>query len=68
MPNVLSTAVNEIWRSANMAYAPCPMLSQGAMESIGHHASEELKNAYLPKLATGTMDRNHEPDPAQCRF
>ena len=65
LPNVLSTAVNEIWHSANMAYALCPMLSQGAMESIGHHASEELKNAYLPKLATGewtgTMNLT-EPD------
>ncbi|MGL4184514.1 MAG: acyl-CoA dehydrogenase family protein, partial [Thiotrichaceae bacterium] len=65
LPNVLSTAVNEIWHSANMAYALCPMLSQGAMESIGHHASEDLQATYLPKLAsgewTGTMNLT-EPD------
>jgi alkylation response protein AidB-like acyl-CoA dehydrogenase len=65
LPNVLSTAVNEIWHSANMAYALCPMLSQGAMESIAHHASDELQAAYLPKLAsgewTGTMNLT-EPD------
>lgn len=65
LPNVLSTAVNEIWHSANMSYALCPMLSQGAMESIGHHASEALQAAYLPKMATGewtgTMNLT-EPD------
>lgn len=65
MPNVLSTAVNEIWHSANMAFALCPMLSQGAMESIAHHASEELQAVWLPKMVsgewTGTMNLT-EPD------
>ena len=60
LPNVLGTAVNEIWHSANMAFALCPMLSQGAMEAIGHHASDALKALYLPKMAagdwTGTMN------------
>lgn len=60
MPNTLSMAVNEIWHSANMAFALCPMLSQGAMESIAHHATPELQQAYLPKMAsgewTGTMN------------
>lgn len=60
MPNTLSTAVNEIWHSANMAFALCPMLSQGAMESIAHHATPELQQAYLPRMAsgewTGTMN------------
>lgn len=53
LPNVLSFAVNEIWHSANMAFALCPMLTQGAMEAIRHHASDELKALYLPKMATG---------------
>lgn len=53
LPNVLYAAVNEIWHSANMAWALCPMLSLGSMESIAHHASDELKNCYLPKMATG---------------
>lgn len=60
LPNVISTAVNEIWQAANMSYALCPMLSQGAMESIGHHASAELQGIYLPQMAsgawTGTMN------------
>ncbi|EGV29546.1 Isovaleryl-CoA dehydrogenase [Thiorhodococcus drewsii AZ1] len=65
LPNALNTAVNEIWHSANMAFALCPMLSQGAMESIAHHADETLQALYLPRLATGewtgTMNLT-EPD------
>nr|CAA6821712.1 MAG: Acyl-CoA dehydrogenase (EC [uncultured Thiotrichaceae bacterium] len=54
LPNVLSTAVTEIWNSANMSFALCPLLSQGAMESLKHHGSTELQNAYLPKMIEGT--------------
>ncbi|MDO6460170.1 acyl-CoA dehydrogenase [Granulosicoccaceae sp. 1_MG-2023] len=65
LPNVLGTAVNEIWQSANMAWALCPLLTQGAMEAISHHASAQLQAAYLPKMAagewTGTMNLT-EPD------
>ena len=65
LPNVLGTAVNEIWQSANLAFALCPMLGQGAIESIAHHGSDELKQAYLPKMIsgewTGTMNLT-EPD------
>ncbi len=65
LPNALSTAVTEIWHSANMSFALCPMLSQGAIESLKHHGSAELQNAYLPKLIagewTGTMNLT-EPD------
>lgn len=60
LPNVLGTAVNEIWQSSNLAFALCPMLTQGAIESIAHHGSDELKQSYLPKMVsgewTGTMN------------
>ncbi|WP_432698120.1 acyl-CoA dehydrogenase [Marinobacterium sp. YM272] len=65
LPNVLGTAANEIWQSANMAFGLCPMLTQGAAEAINHHGSEELKATWLPKLVsgewTGTMNLT-EPD------
>jgi len=65
LPNVIGTAVNEIWHSANMAFALCPMLTQGAIEAIAHHGSAELQAHYLPKLVsgewTGTMNLT-EPD------
>jgi alkylation response protein AidB-like acyl-CoA dehydrogenase len=65
LPNVLGTAVNEIWQSANMAFGLCPMLTQGATEAISHHGSDELKAVWLPKMVsgewTGTMNLT-EPD------
>ncbi|MGH1463017.1 MAG: acyl-CoA dehydrogenase [Neptuniibacter sp.] len=65
LPNVLGTAVNEIWQSANLAFALCPMLTSGAIEAIAHHGSEELKQTYLPNMIsgewTGTMNLT-EPD------
>jgi len=60
LPNVVGTAVNELWHSANMAFALCPMLTQGSIEALIAHGSDELKQAYLPRLVsgewTGTMN------------
>ena len=60
LPNVLGTAVSEIWNSANMSLALCPLLSIGATESINNHANDELKAKFLPQLVsgewTGTMN------------
>jgi 3-(methylthio)propanoyl-CoA dehydrogenase len=54
LPAVVAMAVNEMWKGANMAFALCPMLTGGAIEAIAHHASEELKQKYLPKMVEGT--------------
>ena len=43
-----------MWKSANMAFGLCPMLTGGAIEAIAHHASDELKQKYLPKMVEGT--------------
>ena len=60
LPAAVTMAVNEMWKSANMAFALCPMLTGGAIEAIAHHASDELKQKYLPKMVegswTGTMN------------
>ena len=50
LPAVVSMAVNEMWKGANMAFGLCPMLTGGAIEAIAHHASDELKQKYLPKM------------------
>ena len=54
LPAAVTMAVNEMWKSANMAFALCPMLTGGAIEAIAHHASDELKQKYLPKMVEGT--------------
>lgn len=54
LPHLVNIAVNEMWRSASIAFALCPMLTLGAIEAIRHHASEELKEKYLHKMADGT--------------
>ncbi|PWV60074.1 acyl-CoA dehydrogenase C-terminal domain-containing protein [Plasticicumulans acidivorans] len=60
LPELLGTATHEMWQAANMSFALCPMLTMGAIEAIHHHASDELKAAYLPKMVsgewTGTMN------------
>src|SRR6202045_3960985 len=60
LPGLIAAATVEMWNSANMSFALCPLLTAGAMEAIKAHASEELKSCYLPKLIsgewTGTMN------------
>ena len=60
LPETIACAINEIWQSANMAFALCPMLTEGAAVAINEHASDELKDRYLPNMIsgewTGTMN------------
>ncbi|GBG03499.1 acyl-CoA dehydrogenase [Azospira sp. I13] len=60
LPKLISTAVNEMWKSANMAFSLCPMLTTGAIEALMTAGSDELKQKYLPKMVsgewTGTMN------------
>ncbi|HNI80310.1 MAG TPA: acyl-CoA dehydrogenase [Rhodocyclaceae bacterium] len=60
LPKLVSTAVMEMWKSANMAFSLCPMLTNGAIESIKLRGTDEQKAAYLPKMVsgewTGTMN------------
>ncbi len=60
MPAVLSSAVAEMWKSANLAFSLCQMLTMGAVEALAHHASDEIKQRFLPKMVagewTGTMN------------
>jgi len=53
LPWVVSTAVNEIWHASNMSFALCPLLTQGAIEAVLAHGSEQQKETYLGKLVTG---------------
>ncbi len=60
LPEVVASAAQEMFQSANMALGLCPMLTAGAIEALSQHGSEALKAAYLPGLVegrfTGTMN------------
>ncbi|WP_010485976.1 acyl-CoA dehydrogenase C-terminal domain-containing protein [Pseudomonas sp. S9] len=54
MPKVISAQVEEMVNSANLSFGLYPMLTAGACLSINAHASEELKEKYLPNMYAGT--------------
>jgi alkylation response protein AidB-like acyl-CoA dehydrogenase len=60
LPKLLSTAVREMWKSANMAFSLCSMLTQGAIEALAFAGAEDLKQTFLYKMVsgewTGTMN------------
>ena len=60
LPWALATAVQEIWNSANFAFALCPLLNQGATELLQAHGNDAQKQAFLHKMIsgewTGTMN------------
>ena len=53
LPLALAIPVAEIWNSACMSFALCPLLTVGAVELLKAHGSEEQKRRYLAKLVTG---------------
>ncbi len=60
LPKTIGAACGEMLNSANMSFALCPLLSDGAIEALLTAGSDELKSVYLEKLVsgqwTGTMN------------
>ncbi|MBI4030709.1 MAG: acyl-CoA dehydrogenase C-terminal domain-containing protein [Proteobacteria bacterium] len=53
MPQVVGTVMQEIICSTNMSFGMYPGLSQGAYEALHVFGTDEQKQTYLPKLASG---------------
>ena len=53
LPYALATVVLEDLGSANMALTLCPILTQGAIEALHSHGTDEQRDIYLAKLVTG---------------
>ncbi len=53
LPQVLNMAINDMMSGACLALQLNPLLTQGQIEALDHHASEDLKALYLPKLISG---------------
>jgi 3-(methylthio)propanoyl-CoA dehydrogenase len=64
-PWLVNIVQQEMLTSANMAFSMAPLLTQGAIEMLHAHGSEEQRRRYLPKMVTGewtgTMNLT-EPD------
>ncbi|MDO7882202.1 acyl-CoA dehydrogenase [Salinibacterium soli] len=52
-PSVVGLALQEMVQSSNMAFALCPLLTQGAIDALLHYGSDDQKATYLPKMVTG---------------
>jgi acyl-CoA dehydrogenase len=53
LPMAVTTAVNEMFSGACLALQLNPLLTQGQIEALEHHASDAIKTLYLPKLVSG---------------
>ena len=60
LPRTIGAACIEINNSANLSFALCPLLTDGAIEALLTAGSVELKQTYLPRMIsgewTGTMN------------
>ncbi len=60
LPKLLATPCIEMLNSANLSFALCPLLTDGAIEALMTAGSQEQRDLYLEKLIsgqwTGTMN------------
>ncbi len=53
MPKTLVSPIEEMVQGSNISFGLAPMLTAGAALAINAHASDELKQAYLPQMYSG---------------
>ncbi|MEM9124236.1 MAG: acyl-CoA dehydrogenase [Pseudomonadota bacterium] len=53
LPMSVTAVVNEMMAAACLSLQLAPLMSQGQIEALEHHASDEIKQMYLPKLIAG---------------
>ncbi len=66
MPMAVTSSVNEMIASGCLSLQLAPLMSQGQIEALEHHASEELKAIYLPKLVAGEWNATMNLTEAQA--
>lgn len=52
-PWLVGIVMQEMLNSASMAFAMAPLLTQGAIEALSIHGTEEQRQRYLPKMISG---------------
>ncbi len=53
LPQAINVGFNDMLSGANLALQLNPLLTQGQIEALEHHASDEIKALYLPRLISG---------------
>lgn len=53
LPMTLTTAVNEMMASGCLSLQLNPLMTQGQIEALEHHASDTIKDVYIAKLISG---------------
>jgi acyl-CoA dehydrogenase len=53
LPIMVSLAVQELWNTAACAFGIGTLLTQGAVEALTAHGPDDLKQRYLPHMASG---------------
>ncbi|HEU0203934.1 MAG TPA: acyl-CoA dehydrogenase, partial [Burkholderiaceae bacterium] len=60
LPKLVATPCTEMLQSANLSFALCPLLTDGAIEALLTAGSEAQRSLYVPKMVsgewTGTMN------------
>jgi len=60
LPKTIGAACGEMLNSANLSFALCPLLTDGAIEALLTAGTREQQQAYIPKMIegrwTGTMN------------
>jgi alkylation response protein AidB-like acyl-CoA dehydrogenase len=54
LPKIVGAACMEMMQAANLSFALCPLLTDGAIEALLVAGSDEQKALYLPRLIDGT--------------
>ncbi len=53
LPYMVGVVIEEMFKSANIAFSLCPTLTHAAVEAMRVHGSEELQGTYMEKMVSG---------------
>ncbi|MFP3914743.1 MAG: acyl-CoA dehydrogenase [Actinomycetota bacterium] len=53
LPYTIGMVLQEMFKTANMAFSLCPLLTQAAIEALAQHGTDRQRELYLEKLVTG---------------
>jgi alkylation response protein AidB-like acyl-CoA dehydrogenase len=67
LPKLIHAACIEMVNSANISFALCPLLTDGAIEALLTAGSDEQKADLHPTDGRRPLDRHDEPDRAAGR-